>query len=67
MNKALDWYKANNTFWIVYTTRDAEGLYKRFKLCVNEKGRIFIAKLDLDDRQGWMGKGFWEWIKKERE
>lgn len=67
MNKALDWYRAGSTFWIVYTKRDADGLYRRLKPLVNDKGRIFVAKLDLEDRQGWMEKGFWEWIKKARD
>lgn len=67
MNKTLDWYRINSTLWITYTTRDAEGLYKRLKPCVKEKGRIFITKLDLNDRQGWMQNGFWEWIRKGRD
>lgn len=67
MNKALDWYKIKDDFWILYTTSNAEKLYGRLEPSIGKKGRVFIAKLDLSDRQGWMAKGFWEWVRKERE
>ncbi|MDF3980453.1 hypothetical protein P3W23_00365 [Luteibacter sp. PPL554] len=67
MNKSLDWYRVSENFWIVYTARNAEVLYKRLKPSVKDPGRVFISRLDLTDRQGWMAKGFWTWLKKERE
>ena len=67
MNKALDWYRVSSNFWIVYTSSDVGRLYGRYKALIGSKGRLFVVKLDLNDRQGWMSKGFWAWIKKERE
>jgi hypothetical protein len=31
---------------------------------VEPAGTLFICKLDISERQGWMPKKFWEWLKK---
>lgn len=66
MNLALDWYKYSDYGWIVYTTSDAAKWQTRLKPLVEPGGNLLIFKLDSSQRQGWMAKSFWEWLKKER-
>lgn len=66
MNKALDWYRVSENFWVLYSTSDAKKWNVRFKPVVNEDGRVFVCALDTSDRAGWMGKSFWEWFRKDR-
>lgn len=62
MNYALHWYRLNSKTWIVYTTSDAEKWYGRLKRFVKNNGNVFVCKLDISDRQGWMSREFWRWF-----
>ena len=62
IDNALHWYRLNSKVWIVYTTSDAEKWYGRLKKFVEINGNIFICRLDISDRQGWMNKEFWRWL-----
>lgn len=64
MNLCRSWYRLNERMWIVYTTADIDKLYSRFSSLVEEDGSLFICKLDINTRQGWMNQKFWEWIRR---
>ncbi|WP_157864137.1 hypothetical protein [Gluconacetobacter diazotrophicus] len=66
MNKAIDWYKVDSKMWILYSSSSVEKLYARLSPLAKEGGNVFICELNIDNRQGWMSKSFWSWIKKER-
>lgn len=66
MNNALDWYQVSENFWVLYSTSDAKKWYARLKPVINEDGRVFICALDTSDRAGWMGRAFWDWLRKDR-
>jgi hypothetical protein len=66
MNQSLDWYRINENLWILYTTSNAEKWHERLKPTIKESGRLFICKLDVSARQGWMDKGFWAWLRREK-
>jgi hypothetical protein len=65
MNRALDWYRLEESTWIVYTTSDAEKWYARLSPLAKDSGSLFICKLDIASRQGWMNKDFWSWLRRE--
>ena len=67
MDLSVDWYRINEKLWIVYTTSDEEKWYSRLESFVKSDGHVFICKLDLSHRQGWMKKGFWKWIRREED
>lgn len=67
MDKSLDWYRIERKVWIAYTSSDAEKWYERLDFFKNIGGNIFICKLDISDRQGWMNKKFWSWIREVKE
>jgi hypothetical protein len=62
---ALDWFRFNSTCWIVYSSKDAETWYSRLKEFVNPGGKLFVCRLDPSDRQGWLPKPFWDWLKEK--
>lgn len=67
MNLAVDWYKYSDYCWVVNTTSNAAKWQTRLKPLVEPDGTLLILKLDPSQRQGWIAKGFWEWLKKEKK
>lgn len=63
MDLCRSWYRLNEKMWIIHTTSDVEKLYRRFSSLVKESGSLFICHLDIENRQGWMNKKFWDWLK----
>ena len=66
MDKALDWFRLDKNCWIVYSTSEIDKWMARLKKLVEPEGSLFICKMDITDRNGWMTKEFWEWLKKDR-
>ena len=66
MDSALDWYRLNEKLWIVYSSSDPDKWYGRLQKLVEDSGSLFICQLEESNRQGWMSKEFWEWLKKAR-
>ena len=66
MDRSLDWYRISDKQWIVYSSSDPETLYERLGPLVKETGNLFICQLEESNRQGWMPKDFWEWLRKAR-
>jgi hypothetical protein len=62
LDRALNWFRLNSRVWIVYTTSDAEKWYGRLKHLVQSDGNVFICRLDISGRQGWMSREFWRWF-----
>ena len=67
MNLSYDWYRIRPDLWIVYTTRDEEKWFSRLSPLVKETGNLFICKLDINSRQGWMDEDFWSWMRREKK
>lgn len=67
MDLAIDWYRINESLWIVYTTSNEEKWYSRLESFVKSGGHVFICRLDESHRQGWMKKGFWKWVRREND
>ncbi|MFA6198127.1 MAG: hypothetical protein WC734_03170 [Patescibacteria group bacterium] len=66
MNLAVDWFRYNSKNWVVYSTSDVEKWVSRLQPLVEPTGDLFVCELNIQNRNGWMSKKFWEWIKKER-
>lgn len=67
MNLAVDWYKYSEYCWVVKTTSDAAKWQTRLKPLVEPNGTLLILKIDPTKRQGWIAKGFWEWLKNDKK
>jgi hypothetical protein len=66
MNLSLDWYRVDSYTWIVYSSCDAHKLLARLQPLVKPNGFLFTCELNVDNRNGWMPKALWNWLKKDR-
>jgi hypothetical protein len=66
LDKALDWILYAPNCYIVYTSRDSQHWYRRLRDVLDEDDNIFVVELNIENRQGWLPKSVWEWIKKPR-
>ncbi len=67
MDLSNDWYRFRPDLWIVYTTSDEEKWFSRLSPLVKKTGNLFICKLDINSRQGWMDEDFWSWMRREKK
>ena len=66
LDLAIDWFKYSKSVWIVYSTSDVSKWMKRLKPLVEPDGRLFICELNISNRNGWMNKSFWDWLKDKK-
>lgn len=64
MNLAVDWYKYADYCWVVKTTSDVAKWQTRLKPLVDPDGSLLILTINPSERQGWISKSFWNWLKK---
>ena len=67
MNLAVDWFRCTQEVWVIYTTSDHNKWQARLKPLVSPQGSLFICRLDIRQRNGWMDKKFWEWIREKTQ
>ena len=56
------WHYLSNT-WIVISPNNATEIYNKLKPHLDSNINIFIVEIGKD-RQGWLPKKAWDWIKK---
>jgi transcriptional regulator with XRE-family HTH domain len=59
---AQDWVNYIPNCWIVLTDRSAQEWYEHLKPLLGPKAHLFICKIDLSERQGWLPKWVWKWF-----
>lgn len=64
MNLSIDWYKYSEYCWVVKTTSGVSKWQTRLKPLVDPDGALLILTIDPTQRQGWIAKSFWTWLKK---
>lgn len=63
---AKDWIRYDDCCWLVHSTSDAAKWYARLgDLVKAHKGNVFIIKVDPSDRQGWMPRSVWKWLREQ--
>jgi len=56
------WHFLDNT-WLISTTENANSIYDKLKPYLDADINILIIEVGKD-RQGWLPKKAWEWIRK---
>jgi len=67
LSLAVDWYRYDDNIYIIYTTSSIDKWQQRLLELVKTDGRLFICELQIENRNGWMNKAFWEWLKKHQK
>jgi hypothetical protein len=65
-NQAVDWLRYTPNCWIVWTTSSAQKWFERLKPHLGASDHMFICRLDVTERNGWLPKWLWEWLGKQR-
>ena len=61
------WWHYLPSTWLVDTDLDAEMLYEKLKPYLRSGDHILITKLNSSERQGWLPKKAWAWIKRHEQ
>ena len=65
-NTSLDWMRYAPNCWVLWTKAEpAEWHTSIKKKCPGLT--YFICELNMENRQGWLSKTTWDWIKKDRD
>ncbi|MDP2861864.1 MAG: hypothetical protein Q8N95_03635 [Desulfobacterales bacterium] len=63
MNLSKDWFRCTYSVWILYSTSRIDKWQERLRPLIEPGGSLFICRLDISKRKGWMKREFWDWIK----
>jgi hypothetical protein len=63
LNNASNWIRYMPNNFIIRTRHDPNYWYNKIKPFLKENEYIFITKMDINERQGWLPKNVWDWIK----
>lgn len=61
-----DWQHPMESVWLVAVDSQfvfANDLYDKVKETIDENDSLFVVDITSQDRQGWMPKSLWEWLK----
>lgn len=61
----LDWQHPMESVWVVKVGHDvmANDVFNKIADALSPKDLVFIVEITGQDRQGWLGKNFWDWMK----
>lgn len=59
------WQHPLESAWVIQTSQvyDANAIYGRLRPQIDDTDLLFIVEITEMERQGWMPKSFWEWMK----
>ena len=64
IKKMGDYFHPLESNWFVRTNWDAQDIYDKLRPYIDDNDLILIIRVDHSDKQGWMVKNFWEWLRK---
>jgi len=67
LDGGLDWIRYYDKVYVVYTSSTVDMWQERLRELVKPEGSLFICKLDVSVRQGWMTEEFWDWLNREKK
>ena len=63
IKNAAEWQHPLESVWILYTYKTADQLFEEIHPTMDNSDLLFISEISNDNRQGWMAKSCWEWMK----
>jgi hypothetical protein len=64
LDKAIDWIQYMPNCFIARTTSTPAQWKDRLRPLLGKTGHVFVCRLQIGDRNGWLPKSVWEWIRK---
>lgn len=62
------WAHPLESTWVIKTRNDTDSastMYRKLKPIIDTKDSLFIVEITGRQRQGWLQKSFWEWLKND--
>lgn len=56
-------YHPLESTWFVKSSLSATNLSTKLRSVIDENDSLFVVKISKQDRQGWLPKTAWEWLK----
>jgi hypothetical protein len=66
MNLAADWFRINDSSWLVWSTSDRAKWKERLYPIVRPGGSLIILQVDRVRWGGYANSEIWDWLKKHR-
>lgn len=60
-----NWQHPMESVWVVSVqeTFSANDVYNAVRKEIDNNDSLFVVEITTTDRQGWLAKSFWEWMK----
>ena len=66
-----NWQHPMESLWVVavssYSRTTGVVIYDSIRPYIDENDSLFVTLIDHVDRQGWMPKSFWKWLKEKKD
>jgi hypothetical protein len=63
LKKSVGWWHYIANSWLIISEDDAKGIFEKLKPHLDNDINLLVIEVGKD-RQGWLPKKAWEWIKK---
>jgi hypothetical protein len=63
LERSPGWWHYLDSTWLIVTSENADQLYRRLKIHIDESDSLLIIQVS-GDYQGWLPKEAWTWIGK---
>ena len=63
LNSSKGWIRFMQHSYLVKTKHDSRYWYQKLKPLLKDGEHIFITKIDMEDKQGWLPKTTWDFIR----
>lgn len=63
LDGAVSWFRFARGQWVIYDNADAAVWDILLRAHVEPEGQLFICRLDIGQRSGWMTRDFWRWVR----
>ena len=63
LDKAFSWCRYSPTTWILWSNTSASVWSDRVRKHLDPGDHMFVCALDMSERQGWLPRWVWEWIR----
>ena len=64
IKSAPGWIRVMDSYWFINTTESVNVWSDRLRQAIDQNDSLFVVDISGQNRQGWVNKQVWEWLKK---
>jgi hypothetical protein len=62
IKSANGWAHPMDSLWFIKTSESVDSWCKKLRSVMDQNDELFIVDITGQNRQGWMGQKFWDWL-----